>query len=109
MELWRIEELMADHFPWVEPHEREWQNIHDGTRPKLGAISRLLALHIGTPEVLVLILGDRNVGTLVKASEAPTFIGSYVLRGRIHVANPQFTGFVVVQPTGVAAGWKNDA
>jgi hypothetical protein len=101
-----IEELMAENFPWVELHERNWENVHDGEGPKLEAIANLLQVHIGTPEVLVLVLSEPEVAAVKSLAEAPGFIGQHVLKGRIHVSNPQFTGFVVIQPIGVATGWS---
>jgi hypothetical protein len=106
MERSQIEELMAENFPWVESHEREWENVHDGKLPKLEAIAKLLQLYIGAPEVLVLVLSDPEVAAVVSLAEAPQFIGQHVLKGRIHVSDPEFTGFVVVQPIGVATGWR---
>jgi len=101
-----VAELMAEHFPWVESHEREWLNVHDGTTPKLEEIAKLIERHIDAQAVLVLVLSEPEVAAMVKTTEAPAFIGSHILKARIHVANPQFTGFLVIQPTGVATGWN---
>jgi hypothetical protein len=101
-----IEELMSQNFPWVESHEREWENVHDGAKPKLESISRLLESNIGQTDMFVQVLGDSDVAALVSAEEAPSFVAGFVLKGRIHVTNRQFTGFVVIQPIGVAAGWR---
>jgi hypothetical protein len=106
MNLSQIEELMAANFPWVEGHECDWENVHDGEKPKLEAIARLIETHIRTSEVLVLVLAEPDVGGVMSTTEAPAFIGNYVLKGRIHIADAQFSGFVVIVPTGVATGWR---
>ena len=105
----QIEDLTSSQFPWAHPEDHVWVNVHDGQGPKVDVIAQLLNLHVGSPEVLVHVLGagtDSEVAVSKSAAEAPAFIGAYVLRGRIHVTNPEFTGFVVIDPIGVATGWR---
>jgi hypothetical protein len=106
MEQPEIEQLMGVNFPWVESHERDWENVHDGQAPKLEAIAGLLRRYIDGPEVLIEVLNESDLVAVKSLSDAPRFIGENVLKGRIHITDRKLTGFVVVQPIGVATGWR---
>jgi hypothetical protein len=109
----QIEELTSSRFPWAHPEDHVWINVHDGQGPKVDEIAQLMNLHIGSSEVLIHVLAasaiDSEVTAEKCAADAPAFVGAYVLKGRIHVTNPEFTGFVVIDPIGVATGWKERA
>jgi len=106
----QIEDLTSARFPWAHPEDHVWINVHDGQGPKVNEIAQLLHLHIGSSEVLIHVLGESVAGSDVAvekcAADAPAFVGAHVLKGRIHITNPEFTGFVVVDLIGVATGWK---
>jgi hypothetical protein len=101
-----LEDLMAQNMPWIEPEDYSWHDMHDGRAPRVEAIAAMLSVSVGTGEVFVHILAEPDVYAQVNASEAPEFIGRHVLRGRIHVSNPAFNGFLVVMSNGVATAWK---
>ena len=109
----QIEDLTSARFPWAHPEDHAWINVHDGQGPKVNEIAQLLDLHIGSSAVLIHVLGscanDSEVAVEKCAADAPAFVGDYVLKGRIHITNPEFSGFVVVDAIGVATGWKVEA
>jgi hypothetical protein len=104
-----LEELMSENFPWIEPEDCSWQNVHDGHAPKLEAISAMLAENVGTGDVLLHVLGKPEVFAQMPASEAPGLISRHIFGGRIHASNREFSGFLVIMPIGVATAWRKGA
>jgi hypothetical protein len=100
----RVHQLMLDRFPAFNAVDFEWENIHDGKAPRLKELSELIVRYVEAPEVLVEV--HRKLGALLPIDEAVAFIGNHMGEGQIRVADRQFTSFVVVALSGVAAGWR---
>lgn len=100
----RIHALMRERFPSIEHVSREWIVVQDEHGARADAVSSLLATYVGSTDPIVEV--HRKLGAVLPLHEAASFVAAHMGQGEIRVANREFSGFVVVSLSGVAAGWR---
>ena len=95
---------MRKHFPVFSPVEHDWKNVVGTSVATEALLQELLDAHIGATEVLVEV--HRNLGAVLSAEDAVSFVCLHIGEGQIKVANREFNAFVVVAQNGVATGWQ---
>jgi hypothetical protein len=100
----RVHELMLKHFPRFAAVDLAWKNFVE----RDGSIRRdeLLAMidtYIQADEVLVEV--NRKTGGFLSKKELLEFIRDYMGQGTIRMMDRDYSGFVVLAASGVAAGW----
>ena len=95
---------MRSCFP-AEDDKQEWVNVADGNGAAIRErIAHLVEMNVDADVLLVEV--NRRLGNFLPKREALQFIYDNILKGKIRIANRDFTAFVVVESNGVAKGWR---
>lgn len=103
----RVHALMRDHFPERPKSATDWVVAVDEQGLRLSVLQDLMRRFIGPDQILV--EANRKVGGMFSLLAAIDFVSAQACKGRILLANREFTGFVVVESNGVASGWSISA
>lgn len=100
----RVHDLMRQYFPDVDAAARHWAVVADEQGLRSVVFDELLAAHVAGTDLLV--EAHRKVGVVLAREEAKEFVAKHLGQGDIRISNRDFTGFVVIAASGVAAGWS---
>ena len=97
---------VASRFPslWPQMPQWQWVNIHDGKAPLVEVIAALVAQHVASGRVVVLVRSEPGVAVSLPIEAAADYIAPHVLKHEIQVSDPLFTRFLSVSKAGVATG-----
>lgn len=93
-------------FPCLLPQMPEWQwvNVHDGEKPMVETISALVAQHVASGSVVVLVRSDPGLAVALPAEAAANYVAPHVLMHEVQVSDPLFMRFLSISTSGVATG-----
>ncbi|WP_431262618.1 hypothetical protein ACQ859_21150 [Roseateles chitinivorans] len=100
----RVHELMREHFPERPKSASEWVVAIDEQGLRVSVLEDLVRRYIAAD--LVLVEANRKIGGMLAIPAAIDFVAAHANKGRILLANREFSGFVVVESNGVASGWS---
>lgn len=101
----RVHELMLEHFPDRPETASDWAVAVDEQGLRFPVLEDHVRRYIATEELLVKL--TRKIGGMFPIPAALDFVAAHACNGRILLTDRDFSGFVVVESTGVVSGWRD--
>lgn len=99
----RVHELLRENFPQRPACATDWVVVADERGLRFDVVRELIRRHIASDDLVV--EANRKAGDHLPIDQAIEFVARHLGQGRIRLSDREFTGFVVIESTGVASAW----